>query len=89
MMPAMDMARPRERVEETPTPQQAINVDLSASRGVRHARELLSQLSDVRMDRVSEIRDAIQDGSYKIDSYEIARRMVDEALRESITKRKR
>lgn len=91
VMPGMDGGRLRETPgEEAPSQPNAVSVDLSASsRGVRHAREILATLSDVRSEKVAQIKQAIADGSYEIRSYEIARKMVDEALRESLTRRKK
>jgi flagellar biosynthesis anti-sigma factor FlgM len=45
-------------------------------------------LADVRTEKVAEIRGAIESGSYRVDSYQIARKMVDEALRESVATRR-
>ena len=91
LMPAMDAGHSRDKVEETSSlSEQSVSVDLSASsRGVKHARELLASLADVRTDKVAELRDAVQSGSYRVDSYQIARKMVDEALRESTMTRRR
>ncbi|MCX7014697.1 MAG: flagellar biosynthesis anti-sigma factor FlgM, partial [Candidatus Sumerlaeota bacterium] len=73
------------RIEEPAAmPEEAVSVDLSeSSRDVRRAREHIATLPDVRMERVAELRDAIEDGSYQVESGKIARKMVDEALRES------
>lgn len=40
-------------------------------------------MSDVRIDRVQEIRLAVDEGSYQVESRVLAKRMVDEAVRES------
>ncbi|OPZ21678.1 MAG: anti-sigma28 factor FlgM [candidate division BRC1 bacterium ADurb.BinA364] len=81
----------QEKVEEIqPIREKAVSVDLSeTSRDVRRAREALAGMSDVRTEKVAELKDAIEDGSYQVESRKIARKMVDEALRESIRLRQK
>lgn len=52
------------------------------SRSILHARELLSHVSEGRMDRIARIKAAVENGTYEVHSREIARKMVDEALRD-------
>jgi negative regulator of flagellin synthesis FlgM len=76
-----------EQVERRESP--ATDVELSEStREVAHASELLAELPDVRVDRIEEIRPRIEDGSYKVESRVVAKRLVDAALRESVLQRK-
>ena len=74
-----------DNVEEVKAvPQNAVSVDLSeSSRGITRAREMAASLPDIRTEMVSEIKDAIEDGSYQVESGKIARKMVDTAIRES------
>lgn len=74
-----------DKIEEAHSvPENAVSVDLSeSSRDIMRAREIASGLPDVRMEKVSEIKGAIEDGSYQVESGKIARKMVDTAIRES------
>ena len=84
-------ASSEEKVEEAHSvPENAVSVDLSeSSRGIMRAREMASGLPDIRTDMVSEIKDAIEDGSYQVESGKIARKMVDTAIRESAMRKVR
>ncbi len=76
-----------EQVEQRESP--ATDVELSEStREVAHAAELLAGLPDVRMDKIQEIKPRIEDGSYKVESKVVAKRIVDAALRESAIQKK-
>lgn len=76
-----------EQVEQRESP--ATDVELSEStREVAHAAELLAGLPDVRVDKIQAIRPRIEDGSYKVESKAVAKRIVDAALRESALQRK-
>jgi flagellar biosynthesis anti-sigma factor FlgM len=85
LMPGAGSGRTDEKIDEVQAiSQEAVNVDLSeSSRGVKRARALLASIADLRIDKVTQLRSAIEDGSYQVQSDKIARRMVDEALRES------
>ena len=57
---------------------------------VSGAKAALAAMPDIRMNRVSEIRLAVDSGGYKVDSLELARQIVNESLGESAhTKAKR
>jgi negative regulator of flagellin synthesis FlgM len=47
------------------------------------AREVAAEAPDVREDKVSELKQRISSGAYKVDSHAIADRLVDEHLRSS------
>lgn len=65
----------------------ATDVALSDTlRDVNRAKEMLSEMSDVRVDRIKEIKPRVDDGSYKIENELVAKRMVDSAIRESARK---
>lgn len=51
---------------------------------VQQAQAAVKSMPDVRVDVVSAIQGEIDQGTYKRDSKKIAKRMVNEALRESI-----
>ncbi|ATX82949.1 anti-sigma-28 factor, FlgM family [Mariprofundus ferrinatatus] len=54
--------------------------DASALR--EKAKVMLSDISDVRMERIEEIRDALESGSYQVNEKEIAVQIVTNALGE-------
>ena len=52
-------------------------VDISdAAKRVRAAREELDRIPDVREDKVAELKKQIESGSYKVDSEQIAEKML-------------
>ena len=53
----------------------------SRAREFAAAKEVASAASDVREDRIAELKRRIESGSYKVDADAIADRMVDEHLR--------
>ena len=58
-------------------PRQADTVSLSdTARALCSARDAVGQATDVREDRVAAIKAAIADGTYSIDSRQLARSMV-------------
>lgn len=46
------------------------------------AKVLLADISEVRLERIEEIRDALESGSYRVDEQEIAVQIVTNALGE-------
>jgi len=54
-----------------------------ASQLLASARTTIATMPDVRIERVDEVRLSLDDGSYHVESRVLAKRMVDEALRES------
>jgi flagellar biosynthesis anti-sigma factor FlgM len=68
-----------ERVEE-----RAADVELSSGlREVEKAVETVKTMSDVRVEKVEELKPLVDDGSYKVESRVLAKRIVDSSLRES------
>lgn len=79
-----------DKVDRSDAAEPSVGVDLSpTSQVVSSARAAIDAMPDVRMDRVSEIRLSVDDGSYQVQSEELARRMVDESLRESAHRTKK
>jgi negative regulator of flagellin synthesis FlgM len=67
---ASDMARP---VED--------NVELSQSaRDVQYANDMIKTIPDVREDKVAQLKSAIENGTYRIDSEKIAEKMLNESI---------
>lgn len=60
-----------------------------SSMALNRARSLLSTVADYRADKVAVLKSAVSHGFYHVDSYSIARKMVDEALQECASKRRR
>jgi flagellar biosynthesis anti-sigma factor FlgM len=49
------------------------------------AQTMLSEMSDVRMERIEAIRDALESGTFKSDSRQVATRIVSNALAEHMS----
>ncbi|MBN1866240.1 flagellar biosynthesis anti-sigma factor FlgM [Candidatus Sumerlaeota bacterium] len=73
------------KVEPTPSiDARATDVRISdMSREIDRVRETVMDLPDVRVERVSEIKPLVDEGNYQVESKVIAKKMVDESLRES------
>ena len=50
------------------------------AKDVKDAREQMESVPDIREEKVNEIRDQIEDGTYKIDGKKIAHNMIRESL---------
>jgi len=85
LMPMPEPPSSEKKVEEVhAVSENAVSVDLSeSSRNVTRAREAIAVLPEIRVEKVAELKEAIEDGSYQVESEKVARKMVDEALRES------
>ena len=74
----------QERAEPAPPVAPAADVEISVStREVDRAREILAVIPDVRIERVEEIKPLVDDGSYRVESKVLAKKMVNTSLRES------
>ncbi len=60
-----------------------INISADAS-VLSQGLEAVKNSSDVRADRVAELRKAIQAGTYKVDGKKVAEKMLDSSLEEAI-----
>ena len=65
----------------TPPPDDINPFQRNSSPVIRHARDLLYEIRDARTHRLARIKRAIESGSYRVDSYEIAKKMVNDALK--------
>lgn len=61
-------------------------VDISSSAQLRKLSETVKALPSVRTDKVEGLRDAIEDGSYHVESEKLARKVVDDVLSEALLK---
>ena len=67
----------------------ADNIDFSdTSKNLLKAQETVKAMPDTRIERVTEIKSALDDGEYQIESKVIAKKMVDESLNESLKRKK-
>ena len=48
-------------------------------------KSLINSEPEVRTDRVSELKDRIKSGEYKVDSDKLAKKMIEDAFREDIS----
>lgn len=54
------------------------------SRSIERYRGEVEKLPDVREEKVDDLRDAVEKGDYHVESEKIAKRVVDEALKEAV-----
>lgn len=81
---------PRADKAQTPPVEKATDVEISSSsREVTKARAVLAAFPDVRVEKVAEIKPLVDEGSYKVESQVVAKKMVDTSLRESARADKR
>ncbi len=68
----------------------AADVELSDQlQQVEKARQIIEGLTDVRIEKVEEIKPRIEDGSYQVDSQVVAKKIVDASLREDAERKSR
>ncbi|MGQ9646431.1 MAG: flagellar biosynthesis anti-sigma factor FlgM [Thermodesulfobacteriota bacterium] len=85
----MEPARPSERqVNSKKLREQSSSsdrVELSVqSKELQKVHELLQKTTDVRSERVSHLKESIQEGRYQVDSEALARKMITEGILELI-----
>lgn len=84
--PAPSPKSPADSVESAA----GINVQLSqTSREIGRAQHAIGGIPDIRIEFITEIRDSIENGTYKRDSEVVARKIVNEFLFESIKMKQR
>ena len=77
-----------EKVEDSAPAQSGDNISLSgASKQIQSAQSAIQGLPDVRLERVTEIKNALDDGNYHVESEVIAKKMVNESLGESLRRK--
>ena len=52
------------------------------SRGTQKARTVANEASNIRVDKVEQIRQAIADGSFRVDSRDLAEKILEEVIDE-------
>lgn len=83
-VPANAGAAETEDVTPAETPAQDQIEISSQSRQVQELKAAVAQIPDVRTEKIEGIRDAVDEGSYHVESEVIAKRVVDDALEEAI-----
>ena len=77
-------ARKLEGGPEGTGPSAADTVDLSSnSRDVQKMKEILAQTPETRMEMIESLKKQIDEGTYQVDSRDIADKMLDELLSEN------
>jgi negative regulator of flagellin synthesis FlgM len=69
----------KQRSNETSPSQDSVELSPQA-KGMQEAMRILDTLPDVREDKVAQIKQQIEEGSYEIDGKKIAEKMIGEAL---------
>ncbi len=72
-------------VEESSAPAAGDKVELTSA-SIGNLKEMAQAMPSVRADKVEVLRDAIEDGSYYVESEKLARKVVDEVLAEAVLK---
>ena len=55
-----------------------------ASRDMQTAKEAIASSPDIRLEKVNEIKQAVEDGQYKIDAGKVAEKMIGSIINELI-----
>jgi len=62
-----------------------VNVLLSErTKEIDRAKEILKTIPDIRLEKTNSVREMINNGKYYVDSYTLAKKIVNESLLESI-----
>ena len=70
---------PEEKPEKTAVKSDTVVIS-DAARRIQEARKQLEEIPDVREDKVSQLREQIQNGTYEINAEKIAGKMIKEGL---------
>jgi flagellar biosynthesis anti-sigma factor FlgM len=61
-------------------------VDLTSTQQLRKLRAAVDTMPAVRTERVEDLKDAIEEGSYYVESQKLAKKVVDDVLAEALLK---
>jgi|TARA_B100000959_G_scaffold209560_1_gene220070 flagellar biosynthesis anti-sigma factor FlgM len=64
-------------------PENEIRVIRIDSKDIQKARKAAHDASDIRVDKVEQIRQEIADGSFQVDSHDLAKKVLREVITES------
>ncbi|MGA3207219.1 MAG: flagellar biosynthesis anti-sigma factor FlgM [Syntrophales bacterium] len=67
------------KVDGSAAPEEKVNLSTKA-RDIQQLRDAVSQLPDVREDKISELKDQVDTGTYDVNGQKIAEKMVSESL---------
>ena len=67
------------KVGGSAAPEEKVNLSTKA-RDIQQLRDAVSQLPDVREDKISELKDQVDTGTYDVNGQKIAEKMVSESL---------
>ena len=70
---------PEDKPEKTAVKSDTVVIS-DAARRIQEARKQLEEIPDVREDKVSQLREQIQNGTYEINAEKIAGKMIKEGL---------
>lgn len=59
------------------------NPSPASVRQINQLKATIAGLPDIRVEKVEDLREAVEDGTYYVESEKIAKRVVDEALQEA------
>jgi negative regulator of flagellin synthesis FlgM len=69
----------RPKVDGNAAPEEKVNLSNKA-RDIQQLRDAVSQLPDVREDKVRELKDQVDKGAYDVNGQKVAEKMVSESL---------
>lgn len=64
----------------------ADRVDLTSTQQLRKLREAVQSMPSMRTERVEDLKGAIEEGSYYVESQKLAKKVVDDVLAEALLK---
>ena len=79
-------AGPAAEQPEKSTPKTDTVVISDAAKRIQEARTQLDEIPDVREDKVAELRNQIQNGTYQVDAEKTADKLLKEHLRNAVDK---
>jgi negative regulator of flagellin synthesis FlgM len=74
------------KTEDSGPPKEMDRVELSSgSKEVRKMRDILQHVPEIRSEKVQALKERIERGDYRVETQELAARMLDELLVEKLT----
>ena len=86
-----ETSKPNKNVDESTPPQEVgkDNMDISnIPQNIQNVKDVINGLPKIRIERVGEIKQSVDNGDYHVESEKIAKKMVNESLHESIHRKK-
>lgn len=83
-------ASPPTETSETPEPAAGDQIEISTeSRDVQALKDAIGAMPEVRLEKIEVLKDAIEDGSYYVESETLAKHVVNEVLLAELHRGKR